>query len=84
MPKTLTKSSGIRMSTELYDWIDNRAARRKTTRSECVSNLICFARKELISKQQPQQAVVADASMLGMFFSSAIIVVAFQLLFGVL
>ena len=79
-----TKSSGIRMSTELYNWIDNQAALRKTTRSQCVSNLIRFARSEFNAKPKAIQPVVADASMLGMFFSSAIIVVGLLFLFHLL
>jgi len=40
MPKPPTKSSGIRMPVELYNWIDRRAARRDMNRSQCVCVLL--------------------------------------------
>ncbi len=51
MSKTLTKSSGIRMPTKLYDWIDRLAAKKSITRSQCVCSLVKIAGKSLSSKK---------------------------------
>ena len=84
MPKSLTKSAGIRMPTELYSWIDNRAARRKTTRSQYVCELVKVARKALSPKPAVKPPWTVNAAKVGEYFSVGIIIVGFQCIFSVL
>jgi len=84
MPKSLTKSSGIRMPTELYDWIDQRAARRSVTRSQCVSDLVRYARRRLAPKCTVKQPWTVHAAKAGEYLSVAIILVDLQCMFGIL
>jgi len=84
MQKITTKSSGIRMPTELYSWIDNRAARRKITRSQCICDIVKNARKRSVPRSKPNQAWALNAAKVGEYFSVGIILVDFQCMFGLI
>lgn len=84
MPKSLTKSSGIRMPLELFDWVDRRAARRKLTRSQCVCELVRYARRCLAPKPTVKQPWTVNAAKVGEYFAVGIILVDFQCMLGLL
>ena len=84
MPKPSTRSSGIRMPTELYDWIDQRAARRSVTRSQCVSDLVRYAKRYLTPKPSVKEPWTVDAAKIGEYVAVGIILVDFQCMFGLL
>jgi len=74
MPKP-TKSSGIRMPTETYDWIDRLAAKHDMNRSQCVCRLVKVARESLAPK--PKQPWTVNVAWAG--YSCASIVTALSL-----
>jgi len=84
MPKPPTKSSGIRMPVELYNWIDRLAARRGMNRSQCVCALVEKARRSLAPKAKPEQPWTVHAAKAGEYLSVVIIMVDVQCMFGVL
>jgi len=84
MPKQTSKSSGIRMPVEIYEWIDRRAARRSMTRSQCVCDLIRHARRSLTLRPEAKQPWTVNAAKAGEYFAIGIILVDFQCMFGLL
>ena len=79
MPKP-TKSSGIRMPTETYDWIDRLAAKHDMNRSQCVCRLVKVAKSSLAPKPsriQPKQPWTVNVAWAG--YSCASIVTALSL-----
>jgi len=72
------------MPVELYNWIDRYAAKKKITRSQCVSGLVKMARRNLSPKPKSKQPWTVDAAKVGEYVSVGIILVDFQCIFGVL
>ena len=73
MPKP-TKSSGIRMPTETFDWIDRLAATHGMNRSQCVCRLLKVARESLASKPKPKQPWTVNVAWVGYSCSSIVTV----------
>jgi len=76
--KPATRTSGIRMPTELYDWIDRVAAKKSITRSECVYRLVSMARKGFAPIAEAYKPMTVNVAWVGVFLSSAVITLSFE------
>lgn len=83
MKSVTTKSCGIRLPADLYNWIDRMAARRRITRSQYVHMLVHRAR--IRGKATPVSPPwTVKAAWAGIFFCCAVITVAFECIFGLI
>lgn len=83
MTAITTKSCGIRLPVELYNWIDRMAAKRHMTRSQFVHMLVHKAKTR--TKSQPaSKPWTVNAAWAGIFFCCAVITVAVEYIFGLI
>jgi len=83
MSKQSSKSSGIRMPTELYSWVDRYAVKKEISRSQCVCGLVKIARRSLSTKASAKRWTVHVAEI-GMFLSVVIITMNVECMLGIL
>jgi len=79
MFKPATKSFGIRIPRELYNWIDLIAKNKRITRNQCVTYLISYAKKELTAtKPKAKQAWTVNVAWTGYFCASVVVTLSLE------
>ncbi|KON47576.1 hypothetical protein AL013_07525 [Mariprofundus ferrooxydans] len=72
------------MPTELYNWIDQYAAKKRVSRSQCVCDLVKKARGSLSRRVETKQPWTIHAAKAGEYVSVGIILVDIQCMAGLL